>query len=137
MTMSSGNRRGSPVRRREPGSLFAEAPGAATQPHGMQLSGTLVAAPSAAPSEGHAEFSFGVTAPPAAGDAVVPMAAMGARGAAATLVPPGNAPDTNPVVAVVVPAGVVPNALSGARPGTFGSIVVPGRPAPPNEDEEL
>jgi hypothetical protein len=78
-----------------------------------------------------------MTAPPAAGDAVVPMAVTGARGAAATLVPPGNAPDTNPVVALAVPAGVVPNAFPGARPGTFGSTVVPGKPAWPYEDEEL
>lgn len=93
----------------------------------MQLFGILVATPNAAPSEGHAELSFGATPPPAAvdtcpevpgGDAVVPAlpiapgvafavvvpaAVKGPDGAEATFAPPDDAPETKPAVAFAVP----------------------------------
>ena len=91
----------------------------------MQLSGTLVAVPSAAPSDGHPAFAFGATALPAAvDDDVVRVVVPGACGAAAPLILPGDAPDPDPIAAFAVPAGVVPIAFPGARPGTLGSIVV-------------
>ena len=109
--------------------------------HGMQLFGILVAAPSAAPSEGHAAFQFGVTPPPASVDTCPELAEDGA----VTPVPP-IAPGTE--VAVVVPVAVKgtdgvavalapPDVVPGLRPGTFGkvAVAVPGKPATPSEGE--
>jgi hypothetical protein len=115
----------------------------------MQSFGILVAAPNAAPTEGHAAFSFGATPAPAVVDAcpeagedgappiapgtevadVPPDGVKGEDDAIATLAPLGDVTDTNPLVVFVV----VPKAFSGSRPGTFAdvAVAVPGEPAAP------
>jgi hypothetical protein len=129
----------------------------------MQLFDILVPAPSAAPSEGHAALSFRVTPPSPAVDAcpelaedgavtpvppiapgtevavLVPVAVKGIDGVAATLAPPNVVPDTDPVVAFVVPAEEAPTAFPGSRLGTFGNVVVavPDKPASPYGGEEF
>jgi hypothetical protein len=129
----------------------------------MQLFGILVPAPSAAPSEGHAALSFGVTPPSAAVDAcpeladdgaltpvppttpgtevavVVLLAVTGTDGTAATPAPPDDVPEIKPVVAFVEPTGVAPTAFPGSRLDTLGNVVVavPGKPAAPYAGEEF
>ena len=129
----------------------------------MQLSGILVAAPSAAPSEGHAALSFGATPPPAALEgcaevpeddavipfpltplgaevaAVVPVAVKGADAVPAALAPPDNVPNPNPVAAFAVPAAVAPTTFPGPRLDTPENLAVAllGRPAKPYEGEEF
>lgn len=125
----------------------------------MQSFGILVAAPTAAPTEGHAALPFEPTPPPAAVDAcpeavedgvdipvppiapgtevgaVVPVGMKGADGAVVTLALPDNVPGTNSAVGFVVPADVAPTAFPSPRPGTFVAVLVPGKPEGPYRGE--